>query len=136
MCVFKLNLLEMETPVNPVAVVAAAVVIVAVRSPAADALFLTRSTNTSWSRGATRDTPGNAWPRPFSKRCWRWRWDDHAVLPPTFSLSRSPARIMNDGNLSRAPPSPPAQRVHQMEIKRRLEEFTRRERVQRIKVQH
>lgn len=38
------------------------------------------------------------------------------------------ARIMNEGDL--------LQRVHQVEIKRRLEEFTRRERVQKIKVGH
>lgn len=75
----KSKLRETETPVSLVVVV----VIVTVRSPAADALFPTRSTNTSWSRGATRDRPGNAWPRPFSKRCWRWRWDDDVVLPPT-----------------------------------------------------
>lgn len=43
------------------------------------------------------------------------------------------ACIMNEGNLFCAPP---IQRVHQIEIKRRLEEFARRERVHKIKVHH
>lgn len=41
--------------------------------------------------------------------------------------------IINDANLFCAPP---IQRVHQVEIKRRLEEFARRERVHKIKVHH
>ena len=47
---------------------------VVIRSPGAGALFQTRSTGTSWSRDNTRDTSENAWPRPCSARCWRWRW--------------------------------------------------------------
>ena len=53
--------------------------VVVIRSPGVGVLFQTRSTDTSWSREPTRDTSENAWPRPFSTRCWRWRWEDHHV---------------------------------------------------------
>ncbi len=53
--------------------------IVFTRSPGVGVSFQTRSTDTSCCREPTRGTSENAWPRPSSTRCWRWRWGEHGV---------------------------------------------------------
>lgn len=47
-------------------------------------------------------------------------------------LMQAPPRTVSDANCCLAP----KQRLHQIEIKRKLEEFTRKDRVHRIKVHH
>lgn len=53
------------------------------------------------------------------------------VVPDTKTMSAS-GGIMSHANWLPLP----AQRLHQMEIKRKLEEFARRERVHKMKVSH